>query len=217
MYDTTHKTVSLADRVFDKLEDDILFGRYAKGEILTELRLVEELGVSRTPIREALRRLAQERLIAETGKGSVVLGITKEDLQDILNIRLAVEGLATYYATLNMTPEGLDELRHIVELQEFYTSRNDPAHIKEMDDQFHNLICTISGRQVIADTLRPLHRKIQNYRRSSMADTARARAATQEHRAIFEAMAAGDAERAKALTVEHITNAKASILGKEQA
>ena len=104
-----------------------------------------------------------------------------------------------------MTPEGLDELRHIVELQEFYTSRNDPAHIKEMDDQFHNLICTISGRQVIADTLRPLHRKIQNYRRSSMADTARARAATQEHRAIFEAMAAGDAERARALTVEHIT------------
>lgn len=74
-----------------------------------------------------------------------------------------------------MTPEGLDELRHIVELQEFYTSRNDPAHIKEMDDQFHNLICTISGRQVIADTLRPLHRKIQNYRRSSMADTTRAR------------------------------------------
>ena len=164
-----------------------------------------------------MRRLAQERLIADTGKGSVVLGITKEDLQDILNIRLAVEGLATYYATLNMTPEGLDELRHIVELQEFYTSRNDPAHIKEMDDQFHNLICTISGRQVIADTLRPLHRKIQNYRRSSMADTTRARAATQEHRAIFEAMAAGDAERAKALTVEHITNAKASILGKEQA
>ena len=116
-----------------------------------------------------------------------------------------------------MTPEGLDELRHIVELQEFYTSRNDPAHIKEMDDQFHNLICALSGRQVIADTLRPLHRKIQNYRRSSMADTARARAATQEHRAIFEAMAAGDAERAKALTVEHITNAKASILGKERA
>lgn len=216
MYDNRHRTVSLADRIFDKLEDDILFGRYAKGEILTELRLVEELGVSRTPIREALSRLAQERLIADTGKGSVVLGITAEDLQDILNIRLAVEGLATYYATLNMKEGDLAELRHILELQEYYAGKNDPSHIKEMDDQFHNLICTISGRQVIADTLRPLHKKIQNYRRASMASPARAKAATQEHRAIFNAMAAGDAELAKKLTIEHVQNAKNSILGKEE-
>jgi len=216
MYNSRHKTVSLADRIFDKLEDDILFGRYAKGEILTELRLVEELGVSRTPIREALSRLAQERLIADTGKGSVVLGITAEDLQDILNIRLAVEGLATYYATLNMKEGDLAELRHILELQEYYTSKNDPTHIKEMDDQFHNLICAISGRQVIADTLRPLHKKIQNYRRASMASPTRAQAATREHRAIFDAMAAGDADLAKQLTIEHIQNAKKSILGKEE-
>lgn len=217
MYDKRHKTVSLADRVFEKLEDDILFGRYAKGEILTELRLVEEMGVSRTPIREALSRLEQERLIADTGKGSVVLGITREDLQDILNIRLAVEGLATYYATLNITPEGLEELRHTVELQEFYTSKQDPGHIKEMDDQFHNLICTLSKRQVIADTLLPLQRKIQKYRRASVADSERAIAVNKEHRAIFEAMQNGDAELAQKLTTQHIKNAKASILGKEEA
>ena len=69
------KSTSLADQVFDKLENDIIHGLYAKGEILTELKLVEQLGVSRTPIREALRRLEQERLITDTGKGSMVLGI----------------------------------------------------------------------------------------------------------------------------------------------
>ena len=79
------RTASLADQVFDKLEDDIVYGIYKRGEILTELKLAENLGVSRTPIREALRRLEQERLIEDTGKGSVVLGITKEDLMDIMD------------------------------------------------------------------------------------------------------------------------------------
>ena len=68
-----HKTVSLADQVFEHIETDILIGKYQRGEILTESRLSAELGVSRTPIREALRRLLQENLIEETGKGSVVM------------------------------------------------------------------------------------------------------------------------------------------------
>ena len=90
------KTVSLADQVFEKLENDIIIGIYPRGEILTELKLVEQLGVSRTPIREALRRLEQERLIADSGKGSVVLGITVDDLMDIMDIRKNVEALAAY-------------------------------------------------------------------------------------------------------------------------
>ena len=78
-----HKTVSLADQVFEHLETDILSGKYGRGEILTESKLSAELGVSRTPIREALRRLEQEHIIEETGKGSVVIGITDKDLEDI--------------------------------------------------------------------------------------------------------------------------------------
>ena len=75
-----YKTTSLADQVFERLENDIIQGVYAKGEVLTELKLVERMGVSRTPIREALRRLEQERLITDSGKGSIVLGITEDDL-----------------------------------------------------------------------------------------------------------------------------------------
>ena len=129
------RTVTLADQVFERLESDIIQGVYPRGEVLTELKLVEQLNVSRTPIREALRRLEQEHLIADTGKGSVVLGITAEDLVDIMDIRCRIEGLASYYAAKNVSPEGLARLRHILDLQEFYFEKHDAEHLREMDDQ----------------------------------------------------------------------------------
>lgn len=209
---TQYKTTSLADRVFAKLENDIIFGIYPRGEILTELKLVEQLGVSRTPIREALRRLEEERLIEDTGKGSRVLGITLDDLNDLLDIRLRIEGLATYYATKNMTPEGLQELAHVMDLQEFYFSRKDTEHIREMDDEFHAIICRLSKHAVIADTLLPLYRKTQRFRKASIEDSHRTSQIVDEHRRIYNAMAAGDARLAETLTSEHIANAKASML-----
>ena len=124
-----YKSTSLADQVFERLENDIIFGVYARDEVLTELKLVEQLGVSRTPIREALRRLEQERLIQDIGKGSRVVGITRNDVMDIMNIREHLEGLAAYYATINMTAEGIEELGHIVDLQDFYFSKWDVEHL----------------------------------------------------------------------------------------
>ena len=202
------KTASLADQVFEKLENDIIQGIYPKGEILTELKLVEQLGVSRTPIREALRRLEQERLITDAGKGSRVLGITEDDLLDIMNIRERIEGLAAYYATINMTDEGRAELSHIVDLQEFYFNKNDPDHLRQVDDEFHDAICRLSKRTVITDTLIPLHRKTRRFRRIAMEDRERTAKTTQEHRDIYEAIMAGDALLAKKLTKAHIANAK---------
>ena len=202
------KTASLADQVFEKLENDIIQGVYPKGEILTELKLVEQLGVSRTPIREALRRLEQERLIADAGKGSRVLGITEDDLLDIMNIRERIEGLAAYYATINMTDEGRAELSHIVDLQEFYFNKNDPDHLRQVDDEFHDAICRLSKRTVITDTLIPLHRKTRRFRRIAMEDRERTAKTTQEHRDIYEAIMSGDSLLAKKLTTAHIANAK---------
>ena len=207
------KSPSLADQVFDKLENDIIQGVYLKGEILTELRLVEQLGVSRTPIREALRRLEQERLIADTGKGSVVLGITEEDLLDIMNIRQRIEGLAAYYATVNLTDEGRKELAHLVDLQDFYFSKWDTEWLRHVDDQFHDAICLLSKRTVITDTLIPLHRKTRRYRRIAMEDRERTTKTMKEHRAIYEAVVSGNAELAMELTTQHIANAKEHMLG----
>ena len=208
----TYKTTSLADQVFEKLENDIIQGVYPRGELLTELKLVEQLGVSRTPIREALRRLEQERLIEDTGKGSRVLGITVEDLEDIMNIRQRIEGLAAYYATVNLTEEGLKELSHIVDLQEFYFSKQDKEHLRQVDDAFHDMICTLSGRSVISDTLIPLMRKTRRYRRVAIDDWERTTKTMNEHRQMFEAIASGNADLAQELATAHIVEAKRHLI-----
>ena len=206
------KSTSLADQVFDKLENDIIQGVYPKGEVLTELRLVEQLGVSRTPIRDALRRLEQERLIADTGKGSLVLGITDDDLLDIMNIRERIEGLVAYYAAKNITPEGVAELKHLTDLQDFYYTKHDADRLRQVDDEFHDAICRLSQRTVISDTLTPLHRKTRRYRRIAMDDWDRTTQTTKEHYAIYQAIVAGDADLAKKLMKEHILHAKAHMI-----
>ena len=206
------KTVSLADQVFEKLESDIITGVYPRGEILTELKLVETLGVSRTPIREALRRLEQERLIAESGKGSVVMGITQEDLMDIMDIRQRTEGLAAYRAAKNATKEGLEELRQITLLQEFFFNKQDVENLRRVDDQFHDKIYELTGSMILSDTLLPLHKKTQRFRLISIEDANRLPKSVGEHHAIYEAIAAGDAELAEELMSKHITNAKNSMI-----
>ncbi len=209
------RTTSLADQVFEKLENDIILGVYPRGEILTELKLVEQLGVSRTPIREALRRLEQERLISDSGKGSVVLGITEEDLLDIMNIREHIEALAAYYATLNATEEDCKELQHIMDLQDFYFSKWDVDHLRQVDDAFHDTICFMSKRTVITDTLVPLHRKTRRYRRQAMSDKERANNTLREHHEICDAICSGNAELARNLLAKHIENAKIYMLGRK--
>ena len=203
---------TLADRVFDRLERDIISGTYKKGEILTELRLVEELGVSRTPIREALRRLGQERLIREGPKGSVVLGITKRDLEDILLMRVRIEGLVAYFAAQNRTQEQLDEMLHTLELQEYYVSRGDTPHVVEMDVRFHDLIYAMADHQMLTDALEPMLRKIMKFRRESMDILSRAERSVREHRRLYETIAAGERDKAESLMTYHVENARQSIL-----
>ena len=209
-----HKTISLAEQVLERLENDILTGKYQRGEVLTELKLVSDLGVSRTPVREALHRLEQEHIIEITQKGILVLGVTEQDLKDIFAIRLRIEGMASAFAVENMTPEQLNELKETLELQEFYVGKQDPERIKTMDSKFHQLIYRYCGSAVLNDTLMPLHKKVQKYRRASVENNSRAQQSAREHRAIFEAIEARNAELAEKYTTEHIANAADHILNK---
>lgn len=210
-----HKTVSLADQVFEHIETDILLGKYQRGEILTESRLSAELGVSRTPIREALRRLLQENLIEETGKGSVVIGITENDLADIFLVRSKLESLAVEVAVSKAKDQDIARLKEVVELQEFYLGKRDADQIKSMDNKFHDLIYRIGGSTIFYEILVPLHKKIQKYRKASVENKSRATASVKEHRALYEAIAARDSENASRLALEHINNAYMHIIGKD--
>lgn len=207
-----HRSVSLAEQVFIRLENEILSGKYPSGEILTELKLAADLGVSRTPIREALHRLEQEHLIETGAKGILIIGVSRKDLEDIFAVRLRVEGLASRAAAERVTEEELAELREALELQEFYVPRGDPDHVRSMDSRFHQLIYRDSGSTVLEDVLLPLHRKVQKYRRVSVEDRDRAGESAAEHRRIYEAIAAHDPDAAERATQIHIENAARHIL-----
>ncbi len=210
-----HKTISLADQVFDHLENDILSGKYQRGEILTESKLCAEMGVSRTPIREALRRLEQEHIIEESGKGSVVIGINEKDLEDIFLIRKSLECMAASLAAKNRTDEQLKDLKEALEFQEFYLNKNDPDQIKLMDNRFHETLYKLSGSTTFYDTLVPLHKKIQKYRRASVENSSRAAASVAEHRKIYEAIEAKNSAAAAKYASEHVENAYRHIMRKD--
>ena len=127
-----HRNYTLADQVFERLETEILSGQYPRGELLTELKLCQALGVSRTPVREALHRLQQEHIVEETGKGFKVLGITREDLADIMEMRLRLESFAAARAAERITEEQLKQLEDTLDLQEFYLTKRDSDHIKQI-------------------------------------------------------------------------------------
>ena len=207
--------VSLADKVFAQLEQDILIEHYRPGEILTEGKLSQTLGVSRTPIREAVRRLEQEGLLRESGKGMVVVGVSRQDLIDIFEIRRRLEGLAARRAAETGDTAVLDKLKEALELQEFYILKEDVTRIHALDSLFHKTLYENCGSAVLKDTLSSMHRRIQRYRRDSVTDIKRARLAVEEHRAIFDAIAGGDGTLAEQLTVTHICNAYSNIITKE--
>jgi len=204
----THKTVSLADQVFERLENDILSGVYKRGDILTELKLCESMGISRTPVREALTRLEQEHIIEDCGKGMRVLSITAEDAACIYEIRMRIEGLAAAACAANISDEDLAAMKDVVDLQAFYAEREDSDRIKSLDSQFHDMIYRCSGSAVYYDTLEPLHKKIQKYRKASVQQHSRAVESVAEHRAICAAIAARDAAAAERAMTAHITAAR---------
>ena len=206
-----HRTLSLAEQVFERLEGEILSGKYQRGELLTEMRLVSDLGVSRTPVREALHRLEQEHLIEISSKGILIVGVTQKDLEDIFAIRLRIEGLASREAALHITDEQIAELLETVELQEFYVARKDADHIKGLDSKFHRQLYKFSGSAILIDTLLPLHKKVQKFRKAAVENPDRAQHSAEEHRAIYEAIAKRDPDLAEKRTYEHIHNAAAHI------
>jgi DNA-binding GntR family transcriptional regulator len=183
------RTASLEEQVTETLEAEILTGKLAAGASLTEQSLSVRLGVSRTPIRAALHTLAEEGLInLIPNRGAVVVGVTREDLIDIYKIRMRLEGLASALAAERISREDLATLRESVELAEFYISKNDTEHLKELDTQFHAIIYRASGNRMLNKTLSELHRNIISYRKMSLSVPGRLERSVGEHREILKAI-----------------------------
>ena len=210
-------TTSLADVVYEQVERDILTGVYKRGDVLTELKLSQRLHVSRTPVREALRRLEQDDLVECQGKSIVVMGVTHQDLLDLLEIRLRLEGMVTARCCQRITPQELTALDEIVTLQDFYVSRGLPEKIQESDGLFHRTIYAACGSRMLEKQLTNIHKRLLRYRKLSVSNRTRAQQSTEEHKEIFQALASHDAARAEALAIRHVALARDNILRAEAA
>jgi DNA-binding GntR family transcriptional regulator len=204
---------SLRAKVFNQLQNDILNGKYQPEDSLIETRLSEELGVSRTPIREALRQLELEGLVQSIpNKGAVVKGITAKDIEDIYTIRMMIEGLAARWAAEKISPEELKELKEAVDLEEFYTIKNDTDHLLKFDSRFHEIIFRASKSKPLMHTLRTFHHYVQRARNTSLSTPGRAMEVLKEHKAILQAIVDQNPDMAEKLTTEHVRNASMNLL-----
>ena len=183
-----YKNVSLANQVYERLEYNILSGAYAPGEIISETRLSEELGVSRTPIREALAKLEHERLIKDTPQGTAVIGVTESDVKDLFEVKRRIEVIATRRAADTMSEDGLKALKDNIDQQEFFAQKGDAVKVRDLDTEFHDIIYRECGSVTFETILSPIHHKMMKYRRISLEKSHRIMASVEEHRAIYEAL-----------------------------
>ena len=204
---------SLEESVYQRLEEEILSGKLSRGETLTETSLTARLGASRTPVRAALHRLAEEGLVEiSPNRGAVVMGVTAEDLVDIYKMRMRLEGLASREAAEKISEEDKKRLTDSVELSEFYIKKKDAEHLKELDSEFHDIIYRAAGNRLLYRTLSDLHKKITTYRKLSLTVTDRLERSVEEHREILSAIIKGDSDEADKLTYLHIEAALANLL-----
>lgn len=200
---------SLRTQVFSTLESAIINREYLEGDNLNEIQLSQKLGVSRTPIREALMQLSLEGLVKIIpNKGAVVVGVSEQDVMDIYAIRTMTEGYATRLFTENATDEQKKELLNSVDLQEFYLTKGQTEKARKQDSDFHTIIYEGCGNRTLGDMLTKYHNCIKRARDISFEVSGRAEKSIAEHRAICDAIMAGNGDLAEILTADHINNAK---------
>ncbi len=215
LHNEVNDKYSLRGRVFHKIREDILKGRYKQNEAMKELQISKELGVSRTPVREALRQLELEGLVTIIpNKGAVVSGINARDIADIYAIRSLIEGLSAQWAAENITDEQIDELEEIVYLSEFHLSKGHIEQLYELDNKFHEMLYEASNSKILRHVLSDFHHYVQRVRRTSLSAKDRAEKSISEHKAILEALRNKDGEQAKALTNVHVENTSRNVIEK---
>lgn len=199
---------SLRGRVFHKLREDILNGKYKENDELREVTIGEELGVSRTPVREAFRQLELEGLIQIVpNKGAYVTGITQKDVKDIYMIRSLLEGLCARWATENITEEQMAEMEENIFLSKFHAQKGHYDQLAELDNRFHEILYEACDSKMLEHQLRDFHQYVLRVRKKTLSNVNRGNKSNEEHELIMEAIKAKDADRAEALANAHMINA----------
>lgn len=199
----------LRELVLEEIREAIKNGVLKPRERLMEIQLAEELGVSRTPIREALRKLELEGFIVMVPrKGAYVADISFKDIADVFEIRTALEGLAASLAAERITDEELEEMERLLVEKADAISCQDMERLVEVDTRFHEAIYKASRNQRLWTIINNLREQIQRFRTTSLSYPGRMKQSLQEHCQIVEAIQSRDPQIARQLAQEHIENAE---------
>lgn len=200
----------LREIVFESMREAILSGILEPGERLMEIQLAEEMGVSRTPVREAIRKLELENFVVMIPrKGAYVAGVSLKDVADVFEIRSALEGLAAGLAAERITEDELEQMERAL----FYRAGEGEAEldleqIVKSDTDFHALVYRASRNERLIQILANLREQIQRFRATSLAVPGRNKLAIEEHRMIVEALRNHNSEEAQSLAMAHIVTAE---------
>ena len=198
---------SLRGQVFQEIREDILKGKFKENEELREATLGKELGVSRTPVREALRQLELEGLVhIIPNKGAYVTVITEKDVHDIYMTRSMLEGLCARWAAEHISEEQIQEMEEVLLLTEYHLDRGNAEQLAELDGKFHEVLYDASQSRILRHILSDFHKYVQVARKRSVKKEDREKKSLEEHREILNALRTGDADRAEELAHIHILN-----------
>ena len=210
---TMNEFLPLREVVFQTLRQAILKGELKPGERLMEVALAERLGVSRTPIREAMRKLELEGLVVMIPrKGAQVASITEKDLTDVLEVRITLENFAIEKACSHMTEEDMDKLWLASKQFERAIQEGDLVRIAEADQAFHEIIYQASDNARLLQVLTNMREQIYRYRLEYLKDELSRDKLLEEHRRLTDAIRRRDAAQAQRISFEHLENQRKAII-----
>lgn len=203
----------LRELVFKVLKEAIITEELKPGERLMEVKLAEDMGVSRTPVREAIRKLELEGLVVMVPrKGAYVADISVKDAAEVFEIRWALEGLAASLASQRITDMEIKELEKVLEdIQEAAKTSNTEMIIKK-DSEFHNILFNSTKNERLAQIINNLKQQIYRFRVESFRNPERFKKTIQEHKAIIDAIKERDADKAEKITKNHIKKAEDNVM-----
>lgn len=203
----------LRDVVFNTLRQAIITGEFAPGERLMEITLAERLGVSRTPVREAIRKLELEGLVVMIPrKGAEVARITEDRLRDVLEVRCALEELAATLACQRVDEEGREKLKEAHQLFVKAVEQGDTLAIADQDEAFHECIFEQTRNARLLQIIHNLKEQMFRYRMEYVKDINYREEVLEEHEKLLTAILCGDEETAKEIMRSHIHNQETMIL-----
>lgn len=212
LFDQKKENRSLTSIIFDRIREDILNNKYKVGEKIVEAKLADELGVSRTPVREALKQLELDGLVENIpNRGVVVKGITNQDIADIYTIRMEIEGIAAKWCVERMDDNHIDTLKEIYELMEFYTFKKDVEKCFELNTKFHETIYMATKSRYLEHVLKDFQIFMKSTRIKSLKTEGRMDNSLEEHRLILEALVNRDQELAVERIKKHIDNSRKKV------